>query len=99
VETNSFSAAGRMLRLSPSVVSYRIQIQDDALGARLLTRTTRTMRLTEAGPRPVTLAAFYPTRRMSPPRAKSFVEFAVEELRRHIALELALIEPVAAAPP
>src|SRR6202012_1266117 len=49
VETNSFSAAGRMLRLSPSVVSYRIQMLEDALGARLLTRTTRTMRLTEAG--------------------------------------------------
>ena len=38
-----------MLRLSPSVVSYRIQMLEDALGARLLTRTTRTMRLTEAG--------------------------------------------------
>jgi DNA-binding transcriptional LysR family regulator len=49
VETNSFSAAGRMLRLSPSVVSYRIQMLEEALGARLLTRTTRTMRLTEAG--------------------------------------------------
>jgi DNA-binding transcriptional LysR family regulator len=49
VETNSFSAAGRMLRLSPSVVSYRIQTLEDALGARLLTRTTRTMRLTETG--------------------------------------------------
>ncbi len=49
VETNSFSAAGRMLRLSPSVVSYRIQTLEDALGAQLLTRTTRTMRLTEAG--------------------------------------------------
>jgi DNA-binding transcriptional LysR family regulator len=49
VETNSFSAAGRMLRLSPSVVSYRIQTLENALGARLLTRTTRTMRLTEAG--------------------------------------------------
>jgi DNA-binding transcriptional LysR family regulator len=49
VEMNSFSAAGRMLRLSPSVVSYRIHMLEDALGARLLTRTTRTMRLTEAG--------------------------------------------------
>ena len=49
VETNSFSAAGRMLRLSPSVVSYRIQMLEEALGARLLTRTTRTMHLTEAG--------------------------------------------------
>ena len=49
IETGSFSAAGRMLRLSPSVVSYRIQLLEDTLGARLLTRTTRNMRLTEAG--------------------------------------------------
>ena len=49
IESGSFSAAGRMLRLSPSVVSYRIQLLEDTLGARLLTRTTRSMRLTEAG--------------------------------------------------
>jgi DNA-binding transcriptional LysR family regulator len=49
VETGSFSAAGRMMRLSPSVVSYRIQILEDHLNSRLLTRTTRSMNLTEAG--------------------------------------------------
>ncbi len=49
VETGSFSAAGRMMRLSPSVVSYRIQILEDHLNCRLLTRTTRSMHLTEAG--------------------------------------------------
>lgn len=49
VETGSFSAAGRMLRLSPSVVSYRIQLLEDHLNCRLLTRTTRSMNLTEAG--------------------------------------------------
>jgi len=49
VETGSFSAAGRMLRLSPSVVSYRIQLLEDHLNCRLLTRTTRSMSLTEAG--------------------------------------------------
>jgi DNA-binding transcriptional LysR family regulator len=49
VETGSFSAAGRKLRLSPSVVSYRIQLLEDHLNARLLTRTTRSMNLTEAG--------------------------------------------------
>ena len=37
-ETNSFSAAGRMLRLSPSVVSGRIQTLEEALGARLVAR-------------------------------------------------------------
>ena len=49
VETGSFSAAGRMLRLSPSVVSYRIQLLEETVGGRLLTRTTRSMHLTEAG--------------------------------------------------
>jgi DNA-binding transcriptional LysR family regulator len=49
VETGSFSAAGRKLRLSPSVVSYRIQLLEDHLNSRLLTRTTRSMSLTEAG--------------------------------------------------
>src|SRR6202011_381878 len=49
VETGSFSAAGRKLRLSPSVVSYRIQLLEDHLNSRLLTRTTRSMHLTEAG--------------------------------------------------
>jgi len=49
VETGSFSAAGRMLRLSPSVVSYRIQLLEDHLNCRLLTRTTRSMSLTDAG--------------------------------------------------
>ena len=49
VETGSFSAAGRMLRLSPSVVSYRIQLLEETLGSRLLTRTTRSMHLTESG--------------------------------------------------
>jgi DNA-binding transcriptional LysR family regulator len=49
VETGSFSAAGRMLRMSPSVVSYRIQLLEETLGSRLLTRTTRSMHLTEAG--------------------------------------------------
>ncbi|MGY2051428.1 LysR family transcriptional regulator [Methylobacterium sp. JK268] len=48
-ETGSFSAAGRSLRLSPSVISYRIQTLEEHLGCLLLTRTTRRMSLTEAG--------------------------------------------------
>lgn len=48
-ETGSFSAAGRALRLSPSVISYRIQSLETHLGCLLLTRTTRRMSLTEAG--------------------------------------------------
>lgn len=48
-DTGSFSAAGRDLRLSPSVISYRIQNLEKHLGCLLLTRTTRRMSLTEAG--------------------------------------------------
>ncbi|MCJ2025124.1 LysR family transcriptional regulator [Methylobacterium sp. J-067] len=48
-ESGSFSAAGRSLRLSPSVISYRIQTLEEHLGCLLLTRTTRRMSLTEAG--------------------------------------------------
>ncbi|MGU3539261.1 LysR family transcriptional regulator [Methylobacterium sp. A54F] len=48
-ETGSFSAAGRTLRLSPSVISYRVQTLEEHLGCLLLTRTTRRMNLTEAG--------------------------------------------------
>lgn len=48
-EIGSFSAAGRSLRLSPSVISYRIQTLEEHLGCLLLTRTTRRMNLTEAG--------------------------------------------------
>ena len=53
--------------------------------------------LPEARPQPMTLAALYPTRRMLPPRVKSFIELAVEELRRHLAQQLALIEAKPAA--
>ena len=40
----------------------------------------------------VTLGVLYPTRRMLPPRTKSFIDLAVEELRRHLAEQLALLE-------
>lgn len=49
VETGSFSEAGRTLRLSSAVASYRIRVLEEYLGCRLLTRTTRRMNLTEAG--------------------------------------------------
>ena len=60
-ETGSFSAAGRSLRLSPSVISYRIQTLEEHLGCLLLTRTTRRMNLTEAG------RVFYDRCSTSPP--------------------------------
>ena len=53
VELGSLSAAGRHLRLSPAVVSHRLQQLENHLGARLLNRTTRQLQTTEQG------AAFY----------------------------------------
>ncbi len=49
VDSGSFSEAGRVLRLSSAVVSYRIRVLEEHLGCRLITRTTRRMNLTEAG--------------------------------------------------
>jgi len=49
VESGSFSEAGRVLRISPAVASYRIRVLEEHLGCRLMTRTTRRMTLTEAG--------------------------------------------------
>jgi DNA-binding transcriptional LysR family regulator len=54
--------------------------------------------LSEAPPQPVTLGLLYPTRRMLPPRAKSFIDLAVDELRRHLTAKLALAKPPVAAP-
>ncbi|WP_331375093.1 LysR substrate-binding domain-containing protein [Sinorhizobium chiapasense] len=48
-ELQSFSAAGRRLRLSPSAVSKLITRIEDRLGTRLLVRSTRTMTLTPEG--------------------------------------------------
>ena len=53
VELGSLSAAGRHLRLSPAVVSHRLQQLENHLGVRLLNRTTRQVQPTEQG------AAFY----------------------------------------
>ena len=49
VEQDSMSAAGRLLRLSPAVVSHRIQALESHLGTRLLNRTTRRVQPTEQG--------------------------------------------------
>ena len=45
----SFAEAGRQLRLSPSVVTRSVAQLEDQLGLMLLTRTTRSIRLTERG--------------------------------------------------
>jgi DNA-binding transcriptional LysR family regulator len=47
----SFSAAGRRQGLSPAAASAGIQRMEAALGARLFERTTRQLRLTDAGQR------------------------------------------------
>src|SRR5262245_46432180 len=44
-----FAAAGRRLRLPRSTLSRQIQRLEDDLGVRLMDRTTRSVRLTEAG--------------------------------------------------
>jgi DNA-binding transcriptional LysR family regulator len=49
VELESFRAAGAALGVPKSTVSRKIAELEDALGARLLERTTRRLRLTDAG--------------------------------------------------
>ncbi|HWA60160.1 MAG TPA: LysR family transcriptional regulator [Caulobacteraceae bacterium] len=50
-DAGSFAAAARRLRQSPSAVTRQIAALEARLGARLLQRTTRAVRLTEAGER------------------------------------------------
>ena len=49
VEANSFAAAARRLETTPASVSRRVKALEQRLGVRLLQRTTRTLKLTEAG--------------------------------------------------
>jgi DNA-binding transcriptional LysR family regulator len=49
VEANGFSEAARRLKMPISTVSRRIAELEDQLGARLLERSTRSLRLTEVG--------------------------------------------------
>jgi DNA-binding transcriptional LysR family regulator len=55
--------------------------------------------LPEAPPLPVTLGVLYPTRRMLPPRTKSFIDLSVEEMRRHLTSQLAMLGPQKSAAP
>lgn len=50
-EAESFAAAARRLRLSPPAVTRAIAFLEEGLGVRLLTRTTRLVRTTDAGAR------------------------------------------------
>src|SRR6476646_3676473 len=49
VDSGGFSAAGRRLNMSTTMVSNHVQALEDRLGARLLQRTTRKVSLTEVG--------------------------------------------------
>ena len=49
VETGGFSAAARDMGLTPSALSKLVTRLEDRLGARLLQRTTRRLRLTAEG--------------------------------------------------
>src|SRR5260221_11749944 len=49
VQTGSFTAAARALELTKSSVSRKVGELEDRLGARLLQRSTRTLRLTDVG--------------------------------------------------
>src|SRR5260370_18207493 len=48
-ESGGFSAAGRRLNMSTTMVSNHVQALEDRLGARLLHRTTRKVSVTEVG--------------------------------------------------
>src|SRR6478736_4954840 len=50
-ESAGFAAAARQLKLSPPVVTRAIAALEEHIGARLFSRTTRTVRLTESGQR------------------------------------------------
>ncbi len=51
VDTNGFAGAARKLNMSPPAVTRAINELETHLGVRLLTRTTRMVRVTEAGER------------------------------------------------
>lgn len=50
-EEAGFAAAARRLRMSPPAVTRAVAYLEERLGVRLLTRTTRSVRLTDAGTR------------------------------------------------
>ncbi len=96
--TGNMSAAGREMGLSPAVVSKRISLLEDRLGARLFQRTTRHLRLTETGEgyfkRVVDILSLfeeaedYVCRRNSKPRGQLKITAPTAFCRLHIAPHL-----------
>lgn len=50
-DTGAFAEAARQLHMSPPAVTRAVAFLEEAIGARLLTRTTRSLKLTEVGGR------------------------------------------------
>mgnify|MGYP001827791241 FL=1 len=96
--TGNMSAAGREMGLSPAVVSKRISLLEDRLGARLFQRTTRHLRLTETGEgyfkRVVDILSLfeeaedYVNRRNSKPRGQLKITAPTSFSRLHVAPHL-----------
>ena len=61
VELRSFAAAARQLELTTSAVSRSVGRLEAHWGVQLLHRTTRSLSLTELGPRSMPPAASWPT--------------------------------------
>jgi DNA-binding transcriptional LysR family regulator len=49
VDTGSFAEAARRLNLTPAAIAQRIHTLESEIGASLVSRSGRTVRLTEAG--------------------------------------------------
>ena len=96
--TGNMSAAGREMGLSPAVVSKRISLLEERLGARLFQRTTRQLTLTETGEgyfkRVVDILSLveeaedYVSRRNTKPRGTLKVSVPTSFCRLHIAPHL-----------
>lgn len=96
--TGNMSAAGREMGLSPAVVSKRISLLEERLGARLFQRTTRQLTLTETGEgyfkRVVDILSLvdeaedFVSRRNTKPRGQLKVTAPTSFSRQHIAPHL-----------
>ena len=87
VQTGSFAAAGKELRISPQLVGRQVSVLEQRLGTQLLIRTTRRHSLTEIG------RAYYERCRTVLQEAEAADTF-VTEFGTHPRGELRLSEPL-----